>query len=485
MCGIIGLFNKENVNQQIYDGLITMQHRGQDAAGIITYNGQFHLKKGLGLVRDIFDQRNMSRLQGHMGLGQVRYPTVAGAVKNRIEDIQPFYTNSPYGITLVHNGNIFNFKNLKQQLFKKDKRHLDSACDTEALLNVLAFELAKETGKKKDFSGRFFKSLKTVYKRLEGSYSVVGIIAEKGMFAFRDPYGIRPLVLGRKGNNYIIASENVIFNSLGYKYVRDIEPGEAIFIDKRARITSKIIEQQGYNPCIFEYVYLARPDAFLDKISVYKSRLRMGEFLAKKINSMKSKLKIDVVVPVPSTSTTAAMSLAHNIGVKYREGLVKNQFVGRTFIMPGQKIRKKSIEYKLSPIEIEIKGKNVLLVDDSIVRGNTSKQIIELVRRAGAKKVFFASAAPPLRFPCLYGVDMPTKGEFVANKLSIEKIRKAIKADALIYQDLKDLISCVVHRDNPKLKKPCTACFIGKYPTRGVNKKVLREVERERLALSE
>lgn len=481
MCGIIGIFSKENVNQAIYDGLIMLQHRGQDAAGITTYDGQFHTKRGVGLIRDIFDSRNMERLVGNCGIGQVRYSTVAGSIEKRVEDVQPFYTNSPYGITIVHNGNVFNFKELKDDLFKKDKRHLGSNCDTEAILNVLAFELSKEAGKTTDFSARFFSSLEKVFERLRGSYSIIGIIAGKGMFAFRDPCGIKPLVLGQRGNEFIIASENIMFNSFGYKLARDIEPGEAVFIDNKFNLTSKIIKNNGFHPCIFEYVYFARPDAFLDKISVYKSRLRMGQFLAKKIQAMETKLDIDVVIPIPSTSTTAAVSLAYDLGVKYREGIVKNQFIGRTFIMQGQKTRKRAVAYKLSPIELEIKGKNILLLDDSIVRGNTSRRIVDMARAAGAKKVFFASAAPALRFPCLYGIDMPTKREFIADKLDEKAIAKAIGADVLIYQNLDDLIKCVVHHDNPKLKNPCVACFSGKYPAGNVTEKILKEVEDERL----
>jgi amidophosphoribosyltransferase len=483
MCGIIGVLSKENISQMIYDGLIMLQHRGQDAAGIATYSGQFHFKRGLGLVRDIFDQDNMMRLKGNSGLGQVRYSTVAGSSVNRIDDVQPFYTNSPYGITLVHNGNIFNFKEIREDLFKKDKRQVGSNCDTEALLNVLAFELSKEAGKKGDFSKRFFNSLERVFERLRGSYSVVGIIAGKGMFAFRDSSGIRPLVIGKNSKGFIFASENIMFNNFGYKMLRDVDPGEAVFIDKKFNMTSKVIKSNGHHPCIFEYVYFARPDAFLDKISVYKARLRMGQFLAKKIKAMKPKLDIDVVVPVPSTSTTAAVSLAFDLGVKYREGIVKSQFVGRTFIIPGQTERKRAVNYKLSPIELEIKGKNVLLLDDSIVRGNTSKRIVDMVRKAGAKKVFFASAAPPLRHPCLYGVDMPTRREFIANSFKEKDIACEIGVDALIYQDLEDLIDCVVHHGNPKLKKPCVACFSGVYLAGNVTDKVLKEVEEDRLKI--
>jgi len=467
MCGIIGIFNGKYINQQIYDGLIAMQHRGQDAVGMITYNGQFHLKKGLGLVRDIFDERNMSRLHGKWGLGQVRYPTVAGAAKNRIEDVQPFYVNSPFGISIVHNGNIFNFDELKKELFDKDKRHINSDCDSEALLNILAFELDKEKFNDDEFVKHFFSALKRVFARLKGSYSVIGMIADKGMFAFRDPYGIKPLVIGKKDESYIVASENIMFPNLDYKLIRDLQPGEAIFIDPNGELHSNVIKQKGYNPCVFEYIYFARPDALLDNVLVYKSRLRMGQFLAKKINEMSPKWEIDVVIPVPATANTTAMALAHDIGVKYREGLVKNHSIGRTFIMPGQKERTKSIKRKLAPVELEIRDKNVLLVDDSIVRGNTSKGIVDLVRNSGAKKIFFASAAPPLRYPCLYGIDLPTKLEFIANESDSEAVCQAIGADSLIYQDLDDLVASVVQYGNPPFDKPCTACFNGDYPAGG------------------
>ena len=475
------MFGNNDVAVDIYEGLVGLQHRGQDSCGIITYNKQFHLKKGLGLVRDVFDEKNMMRLQGNLGIGHTRYVTVGNV---NLEDAQPFKIEAPYGIALAHNGNLFNFHELKEELFKKDLRHINSNCDAEVILNILAEELSKNTNG--DFVENLFKAVTGVHRRSKGAYSVVGIIAGKGMFAFRDPYGIKPLVMGeRKGSlqkEYIFASENTMFNALDFDYVRDVQPGEVVFVDEKREIHSKVIDQKGPTPCIFEYVYFARPDSMLDHISVYRARLRMGQNLAKKIKKEKPDLEIDVVIPAPSTANTAALSLAHEMGVRYTEGLYKNNFIGRTFIMPGQEKRKKSVKLKLSPIGLEIKDKNVLIVDDSIVRGNTSLQIVNLVRKYGAKNVYFAVTCPPLRFPCLYGIDMPSRKQFIAHDLDVEEIRKRINADYLVYQELDDLIEAVTRKGDHKIERPCCACFDSKYPTGDVTEEILQKAEEQRAA---
>ena len=481
MCGIMGIIGHKEVVGSLYDGLINLQHRGQDTAGIVTYNSQFHMKKGKGLVRDVFDEKNTARLVGNIGIGHVRYPTAGSGMK---EDAQPFLVNSPYGIALAHNGNIFNYKELKSKLFKDDLRHINSDCDAEVILNVFASSLSKQKEKKGKFEEKVFNAVGEVYKRVKGGYSVIAMIAGKGMVAFRDPYGIKPLVWGeRKGDfrsEYIFASENTMFNSLDYELLGDIKPGEVVFVDNKANVHKKRLVKNSHMPCIFEYVYFARPDAMLNQISVYKSRLRMGENLAKKIKPLMKKLKVDVVIPAPTTANTSALALAFDIGVKYREGLVLNRFIGRTFIMPGQKGRKKSVRDKLSPVRLEIEGKNVMIVDDSIVRGNTSRQIVDLIRKRGAKKVYFVSASPPLRCPCVYGIDMPSRQEFVANNLTLEQIKKILNVDYLLYQTLDDLVEAVTRKGKHKIKRPCSACFDGKYPTGDVSEKVLQSAEQER-----
>ena len=424
MCGVFGFYSKDDkyhVSQDVYNGLIALQHRGHDACGICTYDNRFHLKKGKGFVRDVFDDRNMQRLTGPVGLGHIRYSTVgAGGA----EDAQPFTINSPYGIGMCHNGNLTNYYELKEELYKKDLREIDSGCDVEVILNVFAEELLKHK-KNGSINSQLFKGVNGVFKRCEGAYSVIGVIAGHGMFAFRDPNGIRPLIFGSRGKgqkkDYAFTSESTMFNMMDLEYIDDVKPGECIFIDEKRKVHRKQVVPAKHRPCIFEYVYFARPDSIQNNISVYKARLRMGQMLAKRIKPMQDKLKIDVVIPAPSTSNTAALALA-DLGVKYREGLVKNHFIGRTFIMPGQENRKKSIKFKLNPQPLEIKRKNVLLVDDSIVRGNTSKQIIQMLRDAGAKKVYFATACPPVKGPCPYGIDMPTFDELIAGKLSIKQI---------------------------------------------------------------
>lgn len=475
MCGIIGVYGFGNVVQDIYDGLISLQHRGQDAAGIATYNKRVHLTKGTGLVTQIFSQASISRLLGDIGIGQTRYPTVGGG---GAEDTQPFFVNSPYGIAMVHNGNVTNFGPLVKELFEKNMRQINSNCDVEVILNVFADEFEHHKG---NFLNNYHTAVKHVFRRVKGAYSVLGLIADKGFFAFRDPYGIRPLVYGRrkhkKGWEYCFASESCTLDMLGFEKVRDVMPGEAIFIDTKRKIHSKIIKRKQHRPCIFEYVYFARPDSLIDEISVYKTRLRLGRELASEWK--KTGIDPDVVIPVPDSSRPAALSMAFHIRKKYREGLLKNRYIGRTFIMPGQEIRKKSISYKLSPLKLEIKNKKVLIVDDSIVRGNTSKKIISMLRAYGAKKVYFVSSCPPIRHPCVYGIDMIRRKEFIAANNSVEKIKKLINADYLLYQKLDSLKrSC--KKGNKKLDDLCSACMDGKYPTHDITPAVLRRLGGER-----
>jgi len=478
MCGILGIHSNHPVAQELYDGLMMLQHRGQDAAGMVTYDGQLHIKKGDGLVTEVFKTEDMVRLQGNMGMAHVRYPT-AGTYDSA--EAQPFYVNAPFGITLIHNGNLTNTKTLREEVIEKNRRHLNTQSDSEVLLNVMAYEIGALKTSKLDPEG-LFKAMGHVLKRVKGAYSVIALIAGYGLLAFRDPKAIRPLIMGeRKDDLYtdtIFASESVALDVLGYDVIRDVKPGEVIFVDMQGKVHSKICAKKTVmNPCIFEYVYFARPDSMLDGISVYKARLRMGEKLAKKIKA--AKLDIDVVIPVPSTSRHAAVPLAYELGVKYREGLVKNRYVGRTFIMPGQSKRTSSIRRKLNPIRLEIEGKNILLVDDSIVRGNTSRKIVEMVRDMGAKKVYFASCAAPLRHPCVYGIDMPSRQEFIANTLTASETARKIGADALFYQDLDDLAEAV-REGNPKIKRFCMACFDGKYVTADVTEEVLRAAEESR-----
>ncbi len=489
MCGIIGLFSTSQAVQHIYDGLIVLQHRGQDSSGIMTYDGRFYLKKGNGLVQDVFKAKHMMMLKGNIGLGHVRYTTAGSA--DASSEAQPFYVNSPYGISLIHNGNLTNYDELKHELTQNNARYLNTGSDTEALINVLADEVAKHNTHEKSASQleskQLFTAVKGVMRRVKGSYSVISIIAGHGLLAFRDPHGIRPLVLGKRetaaGTEYVVASESVAIDILDFEFVRDVLPGEAIFIDLKGQLHTMQISQTKWAPCIFEFVYIARPDSVIDKVSVYKSRLRMGTFLGKKIKKeiSRKKMQIDVVIPVPDTARSSAFEIAAELGVPYREGLIKNRYIGRTFIMPGQKLRQKSIKYKLNAIPLEIKGRNVLLVDDSIVRGNTSRKIVEMVKAAGAKKVYLASCCPPLKNPCVYGVDMPTRKDFIAHNMSFDEIAKAIGVDALFYQTLEDLEKAV-KAGNKDITNFCTACLSGKYPTPEVTEKMLDRVEATRKA---
>lgn len=477
MCGILGMMTNEPVAQEIYDGLTVLQHRGQDSAGIMTYRNRFHLKKGNGLVRDVFHTKNILRLRGNMGMGHVRYPTAGGY---DAAEAQPFFVNSPFGIALIHNGNLTNYTKLKEEVHKENIRYMNTTSDSELLLNVLANEIL-ELRKTELTPDDLFKAMETVFKRLKGSYAVIAMIAGYGMVAFRDPYGIRPLCVGKRGKGivpeFMFSSESVALDTLGFDFMADVQPGEVYFIDLKHNMYKRQVAKKNWGPCIFEYVYLARPDSIIDDVSVYKARLRMGESLAKQIK--KANLDIDVVVPVPDSSRSAALPLAQALGVKYREGLVKNRYVGRTFIMPGQYIRKKSIHYKLNTIPLELRKRNVLLVDDSIVRGNTSKRIIQMVREAGAKKVYFASCAPPLVNPCPYGVDMPSRKDFVANGLNTGEIAKFIGADRLFYQEEKDLVAAA-KKGNPSVKAFCYACMGGKYPTNDITEEMLTENEKDR-----
>tara|TARA_R110002072_G_scaffold93607_5_gene207388 strand:- start:6011 stop:7525 length:1515 start_codon:yes stop_codon:yes gene_type:complete len=480
MCGIIGIVAKQPVNQAIYDGLTVLQHRGQDAAGMVTCDeSKLYLRKDNGLVRDVFHTRHMLNLKGNMGIGHVRYPT-AGCSSSA--EAQPFYVNSPYGITLAHNGNLTNADTLREDLMRDDLRHLNTNSDSEVLLNILAHEL-NAIGKPRDNldANDAFHAVKRLHHRCKGGYAAVAMITGVGILGFRDPNGIRPVVFGKRetdsGAEFIIASESVAINALDFELIRDIEPGEAVFITLDGKIhTSQCSDQAKYSPCIFEHVYLARPDSIIDGISVYKARLRMGEELAKKILRLYPKHDIDVVIPIPDTSRTAALPLATKLDVKYREGFVKNRYIPRTFIMPGQSIRKKSVRQKLNAIGLEFKGKNVLLVDDSIVRGTTSREIVQMAREAGAKRVYVASAAPPVRYPNVYGIDMPTVGELIANNCTVEDVAEKIGADWLVYQDIEDLVSSA-HKGNKKITEFDTSCFTGEYITGDVNTDYLEHVE--------
>lgn len=479
MCGIAGIVSNQNVNQDLYDALTVLQHRGQDAAGIATCEGsRLHLRKENGLTRDVFSAEEMLKLKGNMGIAHVRYPT-AGCTS--AEEAQPFYVNSPFGLTLAHNGNLTNTEELKIQVFVDDQRHINTESDSEVLLNVFAHELA-EAGKLTLTVDDVFKAVSVVHRRCRGAYAVVVMIAGFGILGFRDPYGIRPIVFGeRKGDDgftdYMIASESVALDVLDFRLIRDIAPGEAVFIETNGKLhTKQCAEKTFHSPCIFEYVYFARPDSIIDNISVYKARMRMGKKLAKKIQREWPNHDIDVVIPIPDTSRTAALQIAHELGVKFREGFMKNRYIGRTFIMPGQKMRKKSVKQKLNAISLEFAGKNVLLVDDSVVRGTTSEQIIQMARDAGAKKVYFASAAPPVRYPNVYGIDMPAARELIAHGRSEQEVCEAIGADKLIYQDLDDLIDAV-GKGNPNIHQFDTSCFSHEYVTGDIDEAYLARIE--------
>ena len=478
MCGIVGIVSPDPVNQALYDALTSLQHRGQDAAGIMTEeNGHLSLRKTNGLVRDVFQEHHMLRLTGNIGLGHVRYPTAGSA---SMAEAQPFYVNSPYGVALAHNGNLVNTEQLKRLVVEHDRRHLNTRSDTEVLLNVFAHELGRQANDRLT-PDVILNAVEAVHRRCSGAYAVVAMIIGYGIVAFRDPHGIRPLVLGTRrtfsGMERMVASESVALDALGFSLDRDILPGEGVFIDTSGRVHTRAYSgKTSYSPCIFEFVYFARPDSIIDKLSVYKARLRMGEKLAAKILRLRPEHGIDVVIPVPDTSRTAAVQVAHELGVKYREGFMKNRYIGRTFIMPGQAERRASVRRKLNPLGLEFKGKSVLLVDDSIVRGTTSQQIILLAREAGAKEVFFASAAPPVRYPNVYGIDMPAANELVANGRTIEEVQEIVGADWLVYQDLGDLELAVDHED-ADIDGFDTSCFSGEYVTGDVSRDYLAALQ--------
>ena len=483
MCGILGVVASGPVNQVLYDGLLVLQHRGQDAAGIVTAEqGTFHMHKGNGLVRDVFRTRDMRNLQGTLGIAHCRYPT-AGSAMSAAES-QPFYVNSPFGIVLGHNGNLTNSEQLKRELYDADLRHVNTNSDSEVLLNVLAHELQLSARGFKLDPEAVFTAVAGVHRRARGAYAVVAAIAGFGLLAFRDPYGIRPLVVGQAegeyGPEYLVASESVALDTLGFKLVRDVAPGEAILVDFEGKFHSRqCAVNPTLNPCIFEYVYLARPDSVIDGISVYETRLRIGVSLAEKIRMSHRDLDIDVVIPIPDSSRPAAMELANRLGVSYREGFIKNRYIGRTFIMPGQSVRKKSVRQKLNAIGMEFRGKNVLLVDDSIVRGTTSREIVSMARESGAAKVFFASASPPVRYPNVYGIDMPSPKELIANGRTDDEIAREIGADRLIYQDLDALVGAI-RSVNPKVTRFETSCFSGEYITGDITPEYLAGIERDR-----
>ncbi len=487
MCGIVGVVSNAPVNQLIYDALLLLQHRGQDAAGIVTQQERkFFMHKAKGLVKDVFRTRNMRALPGNCGLGQVRYPTAGNAYSE--EEAQPFYVNAPFGIVLVHNGNLTNAKALKHELFSTDHRHINTESDSEVLLNVLAHEIEKTTRGLPLQPADLFAAVANVHKRIKGSYAVIALIAGHGVLAFRDPFGIRPLCMGRSSDASgarVLASESVALEGTSHVFERNIEPGEAVFIDLAGQVhAQQCAESPVHNPCIFEFVYLARPDSVMDGISVYQARLNLGEALAKRVISTVPPNEIDVVIPIPESSRPSAAQLAQLLGLPYREGFVKNRYVGRTFIMPGQGVRKKSVRQKLNAISSEFKGRNVLLVDDSIVRGTTSQEIVQMARDAGARKVYLASAAPPVRFPNVYGIDMPTATELVANKRSVEEIRRIIGCDALIYQDVEGMKNAI-GKLRPTIKNFDASCFDGVYVTGDITSDDIARLNENRVTADE
>jgi len=482
MCGVVGVVGQSPVNQLLYDSLLLLQHRGQDAAGIATAHAQFfNMHKAHGLVRDVFRTRHMRALPGTSGIGQVRYPT---AGSDSVHEAHPFYVNAPFGITFVHNGNLTNWRALREALFNIDRRHINTNSDSEVLLNVFAHELQRTYNGTSLDDAAVFDAVTAVHRRAKGAYAVIAQIAGHGMVAFRDPYGIRPLCLGRQesetGVTWMVASETVALTGNGFTCVRDVQPGEAIFITLDGQISSRqCAEHPVLTPCVFEFVYFARPDSTIDGVSVYDARLGMGEYLGARVAKALRLGGIDVVMPIPDSSRPSAMQLAASLNLNYREGFIKNRYVGRTFIMPGQAVRKKSVRQKLSAIEAEFRGKNVLLVDDSIVRGTTSREIVEMARAAGANKVYFASAAPPVRFPNVYGIDMPTPSELIAATRDPEDIAREIGVDGLVYQELPDLTQAIQDR-NPAITQFEASCFNGTYVTGDIDAAYLTALEHQR-----
>ncbi|MEQ8763557.1 MAG: amidophosphoribosyltransferase [Planctomycetota bacterium] len=481
MCGFIGVIRpRQNVFPEIYDGLVCLQHRGQDSAGAVTFvDGQFQMKRGQGLVRDVFTEKNFLRMQGNVGLGHVRYPTVG---LGRLEDTQPFVINYPFGIAMVHNGNVSNCSSLREELAQQ-RHYIGSTCDVELILNVLGEELSSKARGAELTPQDIFDAVENVLARVKGAYSVAAHIAGHGLVGFRDPYGIRPMLIGKRdedeGTAWAMASEQVALDFMGYGEPRDVAPGEVVFIRQNGEMFSRQLTSKPHRPCIFEHIYFARPDSMIDQISVYKTRLRMGQRLAKRWET--TGLKADVVMPVPDSARTASVAMASALGIPYREGFVKNRYVGRTFIMKDQVTRKQSVRHKLNTIPLEFEGKDVLIVDDSIVRGNTSRTIVQMAREAGANKVYLASYSSPVKYPCVYGIDMSTRSEFIARKNEFDEIRAAIGCDYLIYQDIPDMAEAA-REGNPNIERFCMACFDGEYPTEDVTPEMLAAIETERLA---
>lgn len=485
MCGIVGIYSHDPVAAELYDSLIHLQHRGQDAAGILTCDERFYPKHGLGLVREIFTPKELLPLKGNMGIAHTRYPTAGGYSE---ADIQPLWIGSPRGIALAHNGNLINYPELANDICQKQHRHLNSSLDSEALLLLLADNLAKGSYSDDD-EEQFFQQLcaavKTIFTRVMGSYSIVSVIIGKGLVAFRDPHGIRPLAWGERKredgrSDYIFASETTAFYALGYEPQGDLQPGEVAYVNKAGKLFRKVVLEQEFRPCVFEYVYFARPDSTLDGISVYRSRLRMGQNLARQWKQRYPDLTPDVVIPAPFTANTAALSFAHELGVRYSEGLYKNPFIGRTFIMPNQKARSRSVRYKLTPQKTEIENKTVLIVDDSIVRGTTSREIVKMVREFGAKEIYFVSSCPPIKNPCFYGIDIPSRKELIAVNHTDEQICAYLGADKLLYQTTDDLIEAVTRRGEHQIKRPCMGCMDGDYICGNITEEKIRQMEKQR-----
>ena len=485
MCGIAGIYSHKLVAGELFDCIINLQHRGQDAAGIMTYDDRMHKEKGLGLAKEIFNKENMSLLTGNIGISHNRYPTHGGFGHG---EVQPFWTSVPYGIALGHNGNLTNYDELADEVTQKESRYLNTTSDTEVLLHLFADQLHQDVPPQtsEEFFDLLCEAVSNIFQIVRGAYSVTSIIIGKGLVVFRDPQGIRPLVKGERpngkgGKDYIFASENTMFYALGYKPKGTVLPGELIYVDESGKVFSKRLIKKEFNPCIFEYVYFARPDATLNDVSVYRSRLRMGQNLAEAWKKKHPDIVPDIVIPAPSTANTAALSFAHELGVRYSEGLYKNTFIGRTFIMPGQAERIKSLKYKLVPQELEIRDKKVMIVDDSIVRGNTSREIVRMLRDFGAKKVYFASACPPVKSPCFYGVDMPTRSELIAGNMNVDEIEKFLEVDTLFYQEIDDLVEAVTRKGDHHIDTPCMACLDGHYVANDIDAATIKNMETQRL----
>ena len=485
MCGIAGIYSHKPVAAELYDSIIHLQHRGQDAAGIMTYDDRMHKEKGMGLAKEIFNEENIKLLTGNIGISHNRYPTHGGFSHG---EVQPFWTSVPYGIALGHNGNLTNYNELAAEVTKEETRYLNTTSDSEVLLHLFADELHQDVPPQtnEEFFDLLCEAVTNIFNKVKGAYSVTSLIIGKGLVVFRDPQGIRPLVKGERpngngGKDYIFASENTMFYALGYKPKGTVLPGELIYVDESGKVFSNRLIKKEFNPCIFEYVYFARPDATLNDVSVYRSRLRMGQNLAEAWKKKYPDTVPDIVIPAPSTANTAALSFAHELGVRYSEGLYKNTFIGRTFIMPGQAERKKSVKYKLVPQELEIRDKKVMIMDDSIVRGNTSREIVRMLRDFGAKKVYFASACPPVKSPCFYGVDMPTRGELIAGNMNVDEIEKFLEVDTLLYQEIDDLVEAVTRKGDHHIDTPCMACLNGHYVANDIDEATIKSMETQRL----